>query len=180
MRYLVPLLWAVAAQAVLQVPAPPPKGAAEAAPAPHAAPAEPPDPAPAPPRERHALILCGHPGDAEHVKSFAETVRKLGDGLTKTVGIPPERQHVLFGADRPKEIDPGSESPRRQWMLRPEVIGRRPGAEDEERTGSHPRSVARPGATPRAAGTIAPCRNGCTRGRCSTSSAWRRALESPW
>ena len=25
--------------------------------------------------QRHALILCGHPGDAEHAKSFTETVR---------------------------------------------------------------------------------------------------------
>lgn len=56
------------------------------------------------PRERHALILCGHPGDAAHVKTFAETVRKLGDGLAKTVGIPPERQHVVFGADKLKDL----------------------------------------------------------------------------
>jgi hypothetical protein len=56
------------------------------------------------PRQRHALILCGHPGDAAHVKTFAETVRKLGDGLAKTVGIPPERQHVVFGADKPKDL----------------------------------------------------------------------------
>jgi hypothetical protein len=62
------------------------------------------------PRERHALILCGHPGDAEHVKSFAETVRKLGEGLTKTVGIPRERQHILFGADSPKDL-PGATGP---------------------------------------------------------------------
>jgi hypothetical protein len=59
---------------------------------------------------RHALVLCGHPGDAEHVKLFAETVRKLRDGLAKTVGIPPERQHVLFGADRPKDL-PGATGP---------------------------------------------------------------------
>src|SRR5262245_22620130 len=67
---------------------------------PPAAPVEPP---PAP-RQRHALILCGHPGDAGHVKTFADTVRKLGDGLTKTIGIPPERQHVVFGADTPKDL----------------------------------------------------------------------------
>ncbi len=55
-------------------------------------------------RERHALIICGHPGDAEHTKSFGETVRKLRAGLTKTVGIPAERQHVLFGAEKPKDL----------------------------------------------------------------------------
>jgi hypothetical protein len=110
MPYLVPLIWAAAAAAVLQQSTPPAKGAAEAGPAPRAAPAEPADKVPSPPRERHALILCGHPGDAEHVKSFGETVRKLGEGLTKTVGIPPERQHILFGADRPKDI-PGATGP---------------------------------------------------------------------
>src|SRR5262245_35478375 len=56
------------------------------------------------PRLRHALILCGHPGDAEHVKTFTEIVRKLSDGLTKTIGIPVERQHVVFGADKPKDL----------------------------------------------------------------------------
>ncbi len=59
---------------------------------------------------RHALILCGHPGDAAHAKSFAETVTKLGEGLTKTAGIPPERQHVLFGAEPPKD-QPGATGP---------------------------------------------------------------------
>jgi hypothetical protein len=98
MLYLVPLIWATAAPA--QTP-PPPKGAAEAAPA---------NKEHAPPKQRHALILCGHPGDAEHAKSFAETVRKLGDGLAKNVGIPPERQYVLFGADRPKDL-PGATGP---------------------------------------------------------------------
>src|SRR5205814_6713035 len=71
---------------------------------------EPADKGQAPPRERHALILCGHPGDAEHVKSFTETVRRLGDGLAKTIGIPPQRQHILFGADRPKDL-PGATGP---------------------------------------------------------------------
>lgn len=91
MLYLVPLIWATAAPAQT----PPPKGAAEAAPA---------NKEYTPPKQRHALILCGHPGDAEHAKSFTETIRKLGDGLAKTAGIPPERQHVLFGADRPKDL----------------------------------------------------------------------------
>ena len=91
MLYFVPFLWAVLAQA----PTPP---------------AGPPTVAPTPPKVRHALILCGHPGDAEHVQSFTETVRKLGDGLAKTVGVPPERQYVLFGADRPKDL-PGATGP---------------------------------------------------------------------
>jgi hypothetical protein len=89
MTYLLPLVWVVVAQ--------------EGPPAPA-------DKALPPPKERHALILCGHPGDAEHVKSFTETVRKLGDGLTKTVGIPAERQSIVFGADRPKDL-PGATGP---------------------------------------------------------------------
>lgn len=90
MKYFLPLVWGVLALVGLQAAAPPVKEA--------------------PLPKRHALILCGHPGDAEHVKSFTETVRKLGAGLTKTVGIPAERQHVLFGADRPKDL-PGATGP---------------------------------------------------------------------
>jgi hypothetical protein len=92
MLYFAPLIWAAALQAPMGSPA---KGAAEP---------------PTAPSVRHALILCGHPGDAEHVKSFAETVRKLGDGLAKTVGIPRERQHIVFGADSPKDL-PGATGP---------------------------------------------------------------------
>jgi hypothetical protein len=110
MLYFVPLIWAAAAAAQTLPPAPPVKGAAELGPAPRVVPADPANKEHTPPRERHALILCGHPGDAEHVKSFAETVRKLSDGLAKTLGIPPERQHVLFGADRPKDL-PGATGP---------------------------------------------------------------------
>jgi hypothetical protein len=97
MKYLLPLVWVALAQAGLHAAAPPVQGA-------------PADTAASSPKVRHALILCGHPGDAEHVKSFTETVRKLGQGLTRTVGIPAERQHVLFGADRPKDL-PGATGP---------------------------------------------------------------------
>lgn len=99
MLYLVPLLLSAAVPARTPPPAP-----AKEAVAPRAAPADPATKEYVPPNKRHALILCGHPGDAEHVKSFTETVRKLGDGLTKTLGIPAERQHILFGADRPKDL----------------------------------------------------------------------------
>jgi hypothetical protein len=63
------------------------------------------------PRERHALIICGHPGDADHIKTFAETVNKLGEGLTKTVGIPSERQHIVFGADNKTKDLKGAKGP---------------------------------------------------------------------
>jgi hypothetical protein len=101
-----PLIWALAAAVLLQPPAPP----AEVAPAPRAAGAAPADKEATAPRQRHALIICGHPGDAEHAKSFTATVAKLGEGLAKTVGIPAERQRVLFGADKPKDL-PGAAGP---------------------------------------------------------------------
>jgi hypothetical protein len=115
MSSFAPLPWVVGVLALLQ-PVARPDGPGEA-PAPRAVPATLAEVAPAPraanreaiPR-RHALILCGHPGDAAHAKAFAETVGKLGEGLTKTVGIPPERQHVLFGAEQPKGL-PGATGP---------------------------------------------------------------------
>jgi hypothetical protein len=107
MSYFGPLIGVVAALVVLQ---PPASGPVEVAPAPRARSAQPAANEAIPPRARHALVICGHPGDAEHVKSFTATVRKLGDGLAKTVGIPPERQHVLFGAEPPKDL-PGATGP---------------------------------------------------------------------
>jgi hypothetical protein len=115
MSYFATLIWIAAVLVLLQPPAapkadeaPPPRaapdGRAEVAPAPRAAA----DKAAVP--RRHALILCGHPGDDAHAKSFAETVGKLRDGLDKTVGIPPERQYVLFGAEEPKSV-PGATGP---------------------------------------------------------------------
>jgi hypothetical protein len=98
MLNIVPLIWSTAASVILQLPVSGPSNVSETGTA-HAAGKE-----LTPPKVRHALILCGHPGDAEHVKSFTETVRKLGDGLTRTIGIPPERQHILFGAERPKDL----------------------------------------------------------------------------
>ena len=103
------LIWAAVALVLLQPPAPP-GGPAEAAPAPRAAGAPQAGDGPAAPRQRHALIICGHPGDADHTKSFAATVKKLGDGLAKTAGIPAERQRVLFGTEPPKDL-PGATGP---------------------------------------------------------------------
>lgn len=82
----------------------------EVAPAPRAVAAGGADKATPPPRQRHALIICGHPGDDAHVKTFAATVQKLGEGLTKTVGIPAERQRVVFGTEPPKDL-PGATGP---------------------------------------------------------------------
>ncbi len=99
MLYFMPLIWAATVQGQTPPPAVPAKAGI-----PQVAPADTVKKELVPPKKRHALILCGHPGDAEHVKSFTETIRKLNDGLTKSVGIPAERQYVLFGADQPKEL----------------------------------------------------------------------------
>jgi hypothetical protein len=106
MPRVLPLLWLAALLALLQVPAR--SGAADVAPPPRAAPVK--AKLPDPPRQRHALILCGHPGDAEHAKSFAETVGQLRAGLARNVGIPAERQHIVFGAEKSKDI-PGATGP---------------------------------------------------------------------
>jgi hypothetical protein len=103
MSYLASLIWFATALLLLQPPDEP-KGAVEIAPAPRVAKAKLTE-KDGMPRERHALIICGHPGDAEHTKTFADTIRTLGEGLTKTVGIPSERQHIVFGSDKPKEKD---------------------------------------------------------------------------
>src|SRR5262245_784103 len=105
MLSLISLVWAAAIQS-----APVAKESVERAPAPRVVGPDGVAVAVSPPRLRHALILCGHPGDAAHVKSFTETVRKRGEGLTKSVGIPAERQHILFGADQPKD-PPGATGP---------------------------------------------------------------------
>ena len=42
-----------------------------------------------------------------------------------------------LGPDRAKQLDPGPESPRREGMDRPEVVGRRAGAVDEQRSVGH-------------------------------------------
>lgn len=103
MLYSVALLWAATAQVSLQLPALS-VTCAIAAPVPGIVLAENAGNELTTPKRRHALILCGHPGDTEHVQSFSETVRKLSIGLAKTVGIPSERQYTLFGSELPKGL----------------------------------------------------------------------------
>src|SRR5437764_11848849 len=47
---------------------------------------------------KHALILCGHPGDKDHRKPFADTVEKLHKALVDRYGFTASRIHVEFGA----------------------------------------------------------------------------------
>lgn len=48
---------------------------------------------------RHAFIVCGLPGDADHHKLFSETVSKLQDGLVRNAGFPSQNIAILFGAE---------------------------------------------------------------------------------
>ena len=45
----------------------------------------------------YALIVCGHPGDAEHRSRFAASISKIRDGLTKHYGLHDDRITLLFG-----------------------------------------------------------------------------------
>jgi hypothetical protein len=100
MSSYLPLIWLAPVVALLQPPVP--DDPVEVAPPPRVVPVK--AKLPDPPRQRHALILCGHTGDAEHAKAFTETVSKLREGLAGKVGIPAERQHVVFGAEKSKDI----------------------------------------------------------------------------
>ena len=54
---------------------------------------------------RRALIICGHPGDESHRTMYAESVRKLYEGLTTRCGFRPQDVWVRFGS-KPQEGDP--------------------------------------------------------------------------
>lgn len=48
---------------------------------------------------RHALVLCGHPGDRPHRQAFLKTVNKLYEALTGPLGFPQQNVRVLFGGE---------------------------------------------------------------------------------
>jgi len=62
----------------------------------------------APAGTKRALVICGHPGDEEHRKTFAETAARLHRGLTATAGIAPENISVFFG------VDPETDAPKKE------------------------------------------------------------------
>ena len=51
------------------------------------------------PGTRRALIVCGHPGDAEHFQTFSETAARLREGLVKTAGVASGEVKLYFGVD---------------------------------------------------------------------------------
>src|SRR5881396_3108673 len=58
------------------------------------------------PAVRHALIVCGLPGDAAHRTLFGETIEKLYAGLTNHHGFAPERVAVLWSDAKPDAAGP--------------------------------------------------------------------------
>ena len=48
---------------------------------------------------RRALIVCGHPGDAEHFQTFSEVATRLREGLVKTAAISSGEVKLYFGVD---------------------------------------------------------------------------------
>ena len=47
---------------------------------------------------KHALVICGHPGDKDHRQPFAATVEKLHKALVERYGYSPSHVRVQFGA----------------------------------------------------------------------------------
>ena len=56
------------------------------------------------PGARHALILCGHPGDEEHRALFAESIERLHKALTEQYEFGADNVRVLF-AEGPMDED---------------------------------------------------------------------------
>jgi hypothetical protein len=92
---LVPLVTVASADESPAVPA----AAAPTAPAaaPDSVPAGAPDAVPA--GVRRALIICGHPGDAEHRTQFAETITSLRSALSERYGFDAAAVWLLWGGD---------------------------------------------------------------------------------
>lgn len=63
---------------------------------------------------KHALIICGHPGDDEHRALFAETVVKLHKTLTTQYGFPAAAVRIQFGSETVDEDDPALRTARGQ------------------------------------------------------------------
>lgn len=61
---------------------------------------------------RHALILCGLPGDDEHRQLFAGVVEKLYQGLTQRLEFPAEQTVILCGDETTPNDGPALQAPK--------------------------------------------------------------------
>ena len=57
---------------------------------------------------RHAMIVCGLPGDAEHEAVFATVLKGLCDGLTERCRFPADQVLVWSGSERQDEKAPAN------------------------------------------------------------------------
>ena len=55
---------------------------------------------------RWALIVCGHPGDAEHHELFSDSIESLHESLVKRLGFPAANVRIQFGAEPNEEDGP--------------------------------------------------------------------------
>lgn len=51
------------------------------------------------PADRRAFIICGHPGDEDHRKQFADSAGQIAKALTNRFGFPAKNVWIRFGAD---------------------------------------------------------------------------------
>ena len=58
-----------------------------------------------PAARRFAVIICGHPGDADHVEMFQGSVDKIRMGLAAHYQFAPENIHVFIGDEESNEAE---------------------------------------------------------------------------
>ena len=56
-----------------------------------------------PAARRIAVVICGHPGDADHVELFQGSVEKIQTGLTTHYQFATENIHVFMGDEEDSE-----------------------------------------------------------------------------
>lgn len=59
---------------------------------------------------RRALVICGHPGDRDHRKLYAETIEKLYAALTQHHGFATDHVQVVFGGEASPQDGPALKS----------------------------------------------------------------------
>lgn len=87
------------------------------------------------PDNRHALIICGHPGDDEHRALYAETVEKLHRALTSHYGFAAGDIRILFGSETGADDGPALQAARglsTKDTIKKEVAGLREELEPDD------------------------------------------------
>jgi hypothetical protein len=89
---------------------------------------------------RWAFIICGHPGDDAHRKTFAESTEQIRKTLTERFGFPASNVWIRFGADdRPAtEREPSDDAGRAGRTSASSVESRKPPDRVEPQTNDQP------------------------------------------